>query len=118
LGADTNLLLLVDQFEEIFSFRGTEDEEQFERLSPALRRERSQKRAEAANFVDLMLVLSALGELPVYVVLTMRSDFLGDCDVFYGLPEAMNQSRYLVPRLTRAQLRDAVQGPALLSGVA
>lgn len=46
----------------------------------------------------------------------MRSDFLGDCDVFYGLPEAMNRSRYLVPRLTRQQLREAIEGPAQLSG--
>lgn len=30
----------------------------------------------------------------------MRSDFLGDCDRFAGLPEAMNRSQYLVPRLT------------------
>lgn len=117
LGSDTNLLVLVDQFEEIFSFRGSEDDEQLERLSAAVRRERGQKRAEATNFVDLILGLAELENLPVYVVLTMRSDFLGDCDVFYGLPEAMNDSRYLVPRLTRQQLRDAVQGPARLSGV-
>ncbi len=116
LGADTNLLLLVDQFEEIFSFRGNEDEEQLALMSASTRRERGARREEAANFVDLILALSAARELPLYVVLTMRSDFLGDCDVFYGLPEAMNLSRYLVPRLTRQQLRDSVQGPALLAG--
>jgi len=27
----------------------------------------------------------------VYVVLTMRSDFIGDCALFQGLPEAINQ---------------------------
>ncbi len=118
LGGDTNLLLLVDQFEEIFSFRGNEDDEQLALLSPTKRRERGAQREEAANFVDLMLGLSTIEELPLYVVLTMRSDFLGDCDVFYGLPEAMNRSRYLVPRLTRQQLRESVQGPALLDGVA
>lgn len=117
LGRDTNLLLMMDQFEEIFSFRGNEDEEQLGLLGPAMRRERGARREEATNFVDLMMSLSAVAELPVYVVLTMRSDFLGDCDVFYGLPEAMNRSRYLVPRLTRQQLRESIQGPALLSGV-
>lgn len=117
LGSDTTLLLLVDQFEEIFAFRGTEDDEQLTRLSPATRRERGARRTEAANFVDLILSLPRISELPVCVVLTMRSDFLGDCDEFYGLPEAMNRSRYLVPRLTRQQLREAVQGPAMLSGV-
>ena len=46
----------------------------------------------------------------------MRTDFLGECDLFYGLPEALNRSRYLVPRLTRQQLREAIEGPALLLG--
>jgi energy-coupling factor transporter ATP-binding protein EcfA2 len=105
LGARTNLLLLIDQFEEVFSFRGTEEDEQTVQLGREQRRERARRRAEADDFVDLMLGLKAYTHLPVYTVLTMRTDFLGDCDLFYGLPEAMNQSRYLVPRLTRQQLR-------------
>ena len=116
LGTSTNLLLLIDQFEEVFSFRGTEEEEQTVQLSRQQRRERARRRAEADDFVDLMLGLKAYTHLPVYTVLTMRTDFLGDCDLFYGLPEAMNESRYLVPRLTRQQLRQAIEGPALLSG--
>ena len=43
-------------------------------------------------------------DVPVYVVLTMRSDYLGDCAQFTGLPEALNDSQFLVPRMTRAQL--------------
>src|SRR6516165_12118730 len=46
----------------------------------------------------------------------MRSDFLGDCDVFYGLPEALNRSHYLVPRLTRQQRRETIEGPVKLFG--
>src|SRR5205085_972890 len=45
-----------------------------------------------------------------------RTDFLGDCDVFYGLPEAMNKSQYLVPRMTRRQLAQAIDGPSRLMG--
>jgi HEAT repeat protein len=115
LGTSTNLLLLIDQFEEIFSFRGAEQEEQTVQQSRPQRLERARRHAEADDFVDLMLGLKADTQLPVYIVLTMRTDFLGDCDLFYGLPEAMNESRYLVPRLTRQQLRQAIEGPALLS---
>ena len=43
LGRDTNLLLLVDQFEEIFAFRGTEVDEQLSGLSAEDRRERGQQ---------------------------------------------------------------------------
>ncbi|MCA1758481.1 MAG: hypothetical protein LC658_01815, partial [Bacteroidales bacterium] len=49
-------------------------------------------------------------------VITMRSDFIGDCSQFYGLPEAMNKSQYLVPRLNRVQLKMVIEGPAKLYG--
>ena len=45
----------------------------------------------------------------------MRSDFIGDCTEYYRLPEALNESQYLVPRLTRSQLRLVIEGPAKLS---
>ena len=102
-GERKNLLLVVDQFEEIFAYRAGSDAE---------------RRAEADDFVALLLELAEDRSLPVYVVLTMRSDFAGDCDLFHGLPEAMNRTRYLVPRLRRDQLRQAIEGPALLEGVA
>lgn len=96
---DANLLLLVDQFEEIFRFSTTPE-----------------KQAEAADFVALLLRLVEQIETSIFVCLTMRSDFLGDCDTFHGLPEAMNKSQFLVPRLTRSQRREAITGPIHLSG--
>jgi WD40 repeat protein len=51
----------------------------------------------------------------IYVVLTMRSDFLGECAQFFGLPEAINKGR-LVPRLTREERRAAIVGPASAGG--
>ena len=99
--ADSNLLVVVDQFEELFRFQQVRT---------------ARVREEAADFVALLLHLAAQTTAPVYVVLTMRSDFLGECDAFQGLPEAMNQSQYLVPRLTRQQRREAILGPTRLSG--
>jgi hypothetical protein len=98
--SDTNLLLLVDQFEEIFRF--------------GIESGNAEQRAEAADFVSIMLALAEQRTLPIYVVMTMRSDFLGDCDNFYGLPEAPNRGQYLVPRLTRQQRRQAIEGPIRL----
>jgi WD40 repeat protein len=46
----------------------------------------------------------------------MRSDFLGDCTEFKGLPEAINNSQYLVPRMTREEIRIAVAGPIAVGG--
>ena len=114
LEKNANVFLLVDQFEEIFAFRGSEEEDGPKQLNPTRRKERARRKAEAADFVNLVLALVERRELPIYVALTMRTDFLGDCDLFYGLPEALNRGRYLVPRMTRQQLREAIEGPAML----
>ena len=56
-----------------------------------------QQRNEAAAFVELLLATARQTEVPVYVVVTMRSEFLGHCDAFHGLPEAINDSQFLTP---------------------
>ncbi len=100
LGDDENLLILVDQFEELFRF--------------GLRAADDASRDEAARFVTILLALAERRAAPVYVVITMRSDYLRDCDAFYGLPEAINRSLYLVPRLTREMRREIVEAPVSL----
>jgi tetratricopeptide (TPR) repeat protein len=99
-----NILIVVDQFEELFRFRGGGDVEH--------------SRSEAMAFVKLLLEATLQKTFPVYVVLTMRSDFLGDCMRFPGLPEAVNEGQYLVPRMTRDDLRLAITGPVAVAGEA
>lgn len=93
-----NLLVVVDQFEELLRF-----------LPPG-------NRDEADAFVDLLLATAAQREVSVYVILIMRSDFLGDCALFRDLPESINQGQFLTPRLSRAQRREAIVEPAKLFG--
>ena len=99
-----NLLVVVDQFEEIFRFKQQANSVKAE--------------DEAAAFVKLLLAAAKQREAPIFVVLTMRSDFLGDCAQFRDLPEALNESQYLIPRLTRDQLRRAIEGPVAVGGAA
>jgi hypothetical protein len=80
----------VDQFEEIFRF----SDEQNERNN-----------AESSLFANLIIDSVRQRDIPIYILLTLRSDFLGDCVRFEGLPEAINDGHYLVPRLTREQTR-------------
>jgi energy-coupling factor transporter ATP-binding protein EcfA2 len=94
LPPSANVLLVIDQFEEIFRFHDYGDPN------------------EAIAFVSLLLATATQVGTPVFVVLTMRSDYLGDCAVFQGLPEALNDSQFLTPRLTREQCEAAMQGPA------
>ena len=121
--SEANLLLLIDQFEELFTFGrygqreiNDSDDTRSKETQTAERLERERRRDEAADFVSIMLGLAEQSELPIYVVMTMRSDFLGDCDVFYGLPEAINVSQYLVPRLARPQRQEAIENPIRLYG--
>jgi tetratricopeptide (TPR) repeat protein len=97
LAADEKLLVVVDQFEELFRFRAA--------------REKSSTDNEAPAFVKLLLEASQQRDLSIFVVLTMRSDFLGDCAQFQGLPEAINEGQYLIPRQTRDERRVAITGP-------
>ena len=92
-----NLLVVVDQFEEIF--RGS--------VAPR----------DAAYFIGMILRAKDELEVPVYVVLTMRSEFLGDCAQFPGLAEALSEAQYLIPRLSRAQREEAIRGPLDLFGI-
>lgn len=105
-----NLLLVVDQFEELFRYQSLG---QPSGASPARAGSSS---ADAIAFVNLLLEAAAQRELPVHVVLSMRSDFLGDCAAFQGLPEAINRGQYLVPRMTRDERRSAIAGPVGVGG--
>ncbi len=107
LPSKSNLLLVVDQFEELFRYatRATASQDHT-----------SQQHDEATAFVNLLLEVKQRTDLPIYVVLTMRSDFLGDCTRYSGLAEAMNEGQYLVPRLTRDERREAIEGPVRAQG--
>ncbi|WP_170834964.1 RDD family protein [Terriglobus roseus] len=102
----TSLLLVVDQFEEIFRY-GAAANRSADTFGVT---------QETSAFVKLLIEAHAQRELPVYVVITMRSDFLGECSQFEGLPEAINEGQYLVPRMTRDERRDAIQGPIEVFG--
>ena len=96
-----NVLVVVDQFEELFRYRTSQI---------------TRSRDDAVAFVKLLLEAIHQQQVPIYVVLTMRSDFLGDCMEYPGLPEAINDSQYLVPRMTRDELRSAMTGPISVAG--
>jgi Novel STAND NTPase 1 len=98
---DENILVLVDQFEELFRFR---------------RSRHAGSRDDAMAFVRLLIEAAHQRETPVYVVLTMRSDFIGDCMDFDDLADAVNAGLFLVGRMSRDALRTAITGPVAVGG--
>ncbi len=89
-----NFLLLVDQFEEIFRYRSEEADR------------------ERARLIELLLAVASNKPSGLYVVTTMRSEYLGDCARFTGLAETLNATHYLVPRMAEDELRQAIVQPA------
>ena len=54
----------------------------------------------------------------IWVLLTMRSDFIGNCEAFLKLPENVSKSQFLVPRLDSRQMEEAIVRPGLVTGAA
>jgi WD40 repeat protein len=92
-----NILLLVDQFEELFRFR---------KIKNSL-----EAYNEVIAYIKLLLEVMHQTEVPAYIVLTMRSDFIGECAQFQELTKLINDSHYLIPQMTRKDFRAAIEGP-------
>jgi energy-coupling factor transporter ATP-binding protein EcfA2 len=107
ISPQTNVMVVVDQFEELFAFR----------LANASRDDVA-SRDEAAAFVRMLLRSSSDPKARVWVILTMRSDFIGNCEAFLGLPEAVSRGQFLVPRLDRGQMEEAIRRPAEVTDAA
>ncbi|MCO6426978.1 MAG: WD40 repeat domain-containing protein, partial [Nitrosomonas communis] len=94
------LLLVVDQFEELFRYG-----EEAQGLQKAAMAE------ESRAFVELLLSAVKQSNNRLHVVITMRSDFFGHCAAYTGLAEAVSASQYLVPLPGRDQLEAIIRGP-------
>ncbi|HEY5690052.1 MAG TPA: High-affnity carbon uptake protein Hat/HatR [Cyclobacteriaceae bacterium] len=97
----TNYLILVDQFEELFRFKDSTDPGSVD---------------ETLAFVNLLMEAINYEDAPIYVAITMRSDFIGDCAQFPELTRKLNDSHYLIPQMTRDQKRRAIEGPVAVGG--
>lgn len=99
---DQNILVVIDQFEELFRFRKLESA--------------TSDMDESSAFVNLLLEAIHQFDEPIYVALTMRSDFIGECAKFPDLTQMINDSHYLIPQMTRDQKRVAIEGPVAVGG--
>lgn len=92
-----NILILADQFEELFRFKKKTETEN------ALN--------DSYAYVRLLLEAVKQTDIPIYIVLTMRSDFIGECAQYQELTDLINTSHYLIPQMDRENLRLAITGP-------
>lgn len=86
----TRVLLVVDQFEEIFTLTS----------KPELR----------DRYIDALLVAASLETaVPVHLVLPLRADFYAHCLEHAGLSRCLEANLYNLPRMTAGQLRETIE---------
>ena len=99
-----SVCVLVDQFEELFRFEKEMGRDEAELFVNLIARAQAADQSEGAPGVDL------------HVIVTMRSEFLGECARFAGFAETINRTQYLVPRMDDAGIMRAARGPAQTYG--
>ncbi|WP_267887290.1 helix-turn-helix domain-containing protein [Streptomyces sp. WM6372] len=95
-------VLLVDQFEELFTLCSDEDERH--------------------GFVRVLCALATAGPEPrapdpAVVVLGVRADFTGSCLDLPGLAAACTEGLFVLPPMSVAELRESITRPAELAGL-
>ena len=100
-----NLLIVADQFEEVFTMK-----ENFHNGTP------SNDTYTTVNLLLETVRIAVTQQLPVYVIFTMRSDFISQCTVFKDLPEFIAYSQFFVPQLKRTEILQVIEQPAVLAG--
>ena len=95
---DTAFLLAIDQFEELFTFADEEERLAFDK-------------ALAGALED--------GDCPLFVISTVRADFLDRFDELPSLVAARNRLAppWTLPAISSAGLREIIDGPARLAGL-
>lgn len=105
--AASRLVLIVDQFEELFTLTSPNEA----------------GRAERAAFVKALhaaatVPVGAHGQPAAVVIAAIRGDFLDQSFAYPALAEAQKAGPFLVGPMTEAELREVVTGPAAEAGLA
>jgi len=91
------VLLVVDQFEELFRYSSLGKSDS--------------SHAATSKFVDCIVNSVDQSSVNVFTIVTMRSDFIGECAHYQGLTQLINNSNYLVPHMGTENYREAITGP-------
>jgi hypothetical protein len=96
---DGRFVVVVDQFEELFTLCPAEAED------------------ERKAFIETLLYAASVHGGRTLVVITMRADFYSKCSSYENLAHALSDKQELVPPLGEEELRAAIEQPAQLCGL-
>ncbi len=101
----SSLIVLVDQFEEVYTYALSSEQT-----------ERDAFIAERDAFIENLLCAAAQPTKRVSVILTLRSDFLGDTQQHLRLNKLFSTQGFLVPIMQPEELEIAIAKPAEQAG--
>jgi WD40 repeat protein len=96
------VLIVVDQFEELFRYSSLGKSDSTHETT--------------SKFVDCLVNSVTQSSVNVFTIVTMRSDFIGECAHYQGLTQLINNSNYLVPHMGPENYREAITGPVNYAG--
>jgi hypothetical protein len=94
------VLLVIDQFEELFRYGSLSEKDT----------------TTAQRFIESLVNTVIQDSVNIFTIITMRSDFIGECAHYQGLTQLINNSNYLVPHMGRENYREAIMGPVNFAG--
>jgi len=96
--------LVVDQFEELFTW------------PVALKKKKSGKNPDAIHFISNLMRLVDAAEPKIFLMLSIRAEFLDYLSSYRELTEHLNRSKYLLPQMSRNDLKEAILEPFRVAG--
>ncbi len=96
-------LFFIDQLDQLVLNRVSKNKEAFEKM--------------ISTYISLLVDLLKEAEIPVYIIMTVRSDYMGEFSNFAEFAELINSSNYLLPQMSDDDLYEAIKGPLEYAGV-
>ena len=96
------IVIVIDQFEEIFRFSSAEA--------------RGSLGDDATDFIDLIVNAVQKPDQGLYILLTIRSEYVSECSRFHSLTNLMNSSSYLLPHISYDLLGSVIEEPVKVAG--
>ena len=98
------VVIVIDQFEELFRYNSATT--------------RGTLGDDATDFIDLVVNAARKPDQGLYIILTVRSEYVSECSRFHSLTSLMNNSSYLLPQISHDQMTSVIEEPVKVAGAA
>jgi hypothetical protein len=98
-GVEENILLNIDQFEDLFRFGSS-----------------GLSATNKIKFIEFLVNTINRNAPEIYTILSMRSEYMGECSHYWELARLINNSNYIVPEPGMENWRKIIEEPVKLAG--